>query len=92
MIKRFLKKIWETLKDPLNLVIYVIVVIMFYSPTIIGYTLSMITKNAWHSTYATAYWLFWIGPFTPAIPIQIAITLGIRKIINILKGKNKNGT
>lgn len=38
---------------------------------------------------ATAYLAFWAGPFTPFFPMCIAITLGIRRIVDKIKGKDK---
>ena len=33
---------------------------------------------------ATAYWLFWAGPFTPAMPIQFGITFALSKPVHKL--------
>lgn len=42
-----------------------------------------------HITWATAYVAFWAGPFTPAIPLQLALTFVIarplRRLINYIK-------
>lgn len=88
-IKKLFKWIWQQLKDPINLIIYICVAAVFFSPAVIGYVLAIITKNAWHTTYATAYMLFWAGPFTPTIPLQISITLGIRKLLKTIKNKGR---
>lgn len=39
--------------------------------------------------FATAYTAFWCGPFTPYLPLCLAITLAILKIIDKVKGKRK---
>lgn len=83
------KWIWKECKDWRTLVIFCIVWCFVMSPMIVGYILYLITKNAWHLTYANAWILFWAGPFTPAIPLCIALTLGIKNIFHKSKN-NKN--
>ena len=86
-MKQFVMRILHELKDPLNVIVYVVVLLLFFSPAIVGYILSFV--NPWHLTWANAYLLFWAGPFTPAIPIQLAITFTIaralRRLINYCK-------
>ena len=88
-----LKHLLHALKDPVNIVIYLIVVLVFFSPCIIGYTVTILTRNPAGAAIATAYWLFWAGPFTPAMPIQFAITFALSKPVHklIRKHKRKHG-
>ena len=79
-----LKRILRALKDPVNIVIYIIVVAAFFSPCIIGYVHTILTHNPAGAAIATAYWLFWAGPFTPAMPIQFAITFALSKPVHKL--------
>lgn len=86
-MKRFIRKLLKELKDPLNIILYPFVVLLFFSPSIVGYLLSF--ANPWHLTWATAYILFWAGPMTPAIPLQLVLTFAIarpfRRLINYIK-------
>lgn len=59
-----------------------------YTPVWGGYLLHLIFGIKWGSVVATAYLAFWAGPFTPYFPLCIAITFGIKKIIEKIKGKN----
>ena len=78
-IIKFLKRLLIELKDPLNIIVYLIVLTLFFSPCIIGYLYTIITSKPQGAAIATAYWLFWAGPFTPAMPIQFAITFAIAR-------------
>lgn len=92
-LKRFIKWLLKELKDPLNIIVYIVVVILFFSPAIIGYIIVCCGANPANITWATAYILFWAGPFTPAIPIQLAITFAIarplRRLINHIVERRK---
>lgn len=81
------------LKDPVNIAIYVTVVVAFFSPCIVGYAYTLITHRARGAAIATAYWLFWAGPFTPAMPIQFGITFALSKPVHklIKHYKRKHG-
>ena len=96
MVKKFIKfvkYILKELKDPLNIVVYLFVLLVFFSPTIVGYIMVLCGANLAHVTWATAYMLFWAGPFTPAIPIQLVITFSIsrplRRLINHIVAQRK---
>ena len=41
---------------------------------------------------ASAYLVFWAGPFTPYFPLCIAITLGLKKLIEKTKGRGKGNS
>ncbi len=76
----FWKWIWKECRDWRTLIVFIIVWLILMSPMIVGYILYFVTKNEWHLTYATAWILFWAGPFTPTIPICLAVTFAIKKI------------
>lgn len=80
----FVRRVIHELKDPVNITIYLAVVTIFFSPCIIGYTLTLVTHRPRGAIIATAYWLFWAGPFTPAMPIQFAITFALSKPVHTL--------
>ena len=84
----FCKWIWSECKDWRTLVLLLIVVVLMYTPVWGGYLLHLIFGIKWGSVVATAYLAFWAGPFTPYFPLCIAITFGIKKIIEKAKGKN----
>lgn len=89
----FLRNLIKELKDPLNIIVYLFVVLLFFSPTIIGYLMVLCGCPATHVAWATAYMLFWAGPFTPAIPIQLVITFAIarplRRLVDHIKYRRK---
>lgn len=64
---------------------------IFWSPCIIVALLAVIINPWWWTVFA-AICLFWSGPFTPAIPLQIALTLFIKKILTKRKNKNMSKT
>nr|DAR14326.1 MAG TPA: hypothetical protein [Caudoviricetes sp.] len=45
---------------------------IFWSPVIVCALLALIV-NSWYWTACIAIMAFWTGPFTPAIPLQIAL-------------------
>lgn len=79
------KKIARELKDKRNWLIFAVVYLFMTSPTWVGWLLYFITGNPWHLTYSTAYMAFWALPLTPLIPLCIAITLFIRKILRMVR-------
>jgi len=86
---KFCKWVWQECKDWHTVVIFAVVVVVMYSPVWGGYLCHAIFGWKWCSVMATAYLAFWAGPFTPFFPLCIAITLGIRRIIDKIKGKKK---
>ena len=88
-VKNLIKWIWSECKDWRTLVVFIIVYCVVMSPVIVGYTLYFVTKNEWHLTYASVWLVFWFGPFTPLIPLCIAISLGIKKLLKIKKKHNE---
>lgn len=41
--------------------------------------------NPWWWTAVSVIIAFWAGPFTPAVPLQIALALGLKKIHDVIK-------
>lgn len=85
-------KLWdwirEECKDWRTFVIFFIVSFILYAPTWGGYLYYFILKSKWAFSMASVYAAFWLGPFTPFWPICIAITLGIKRLME--KKENKN--
>ena len=81
----FFKAILVKLNDWTNLIIYLIVLTVFFLPCILAF----IWPNKALIAIAIAYFAFWAGPITPAMPIQFAITFGIRALLNKLFPKMK---
>lgn len=85
-IKDFFKAILVKLNDWTNVIIYLFVLIVFFLPCILAFIWPSKTLTA----IAIAYVAFWAGPITPAMPIQFAITFGIRALLNKLFPRLKN--
>mgnify|MGYP001622954869 CR=1 FL=1 len=79
---RLLRYVGAALKDARNWLIFAAVYAVMTAPTWAGWLLFLLTGNPWHLTYSSAYMAFWALPFTPLIPLCIAVTLGIRKLIH----------
>lgn len=84
--KDFFKAILVKLNDWTNVIIYLFVLILFFSPCILAFIWPSKTLIA----IAVAYFAFWAGPITPAMPIQFAITFGIRALLNKMFPRLKN--
>ena len=76
--KDFFKAILVKLNDWTNVIIYLFVLIVFFMPCILAFIWPSKTLTA----IAVAYFAFWAGPITPAMPIQFAITFAIRALLN----------
>lgn len=87
-IKAGIKKTWGILKDKTNITIYVIVTVVLSSEVWLSYLLAVITGNKWFWAVGSACWAFWLAPFTPFIPLCIAITFTVRKIYDKIKNKS----
>ena len=87
--KAFIGWILKQLKDKTNIVIFIIVYVVLSSEVWIPYLLAIITGNKWWWGIGSACWAFWLAPFTPFIPICLAVTFGIRKIVDKIR-KNRN--
>lgn len=56
---------------------------IFWSPCIVTCVLAIVI-SPWYWTIFTAIIVFWTGPFTPAVPLQLAFALVIEKIYFII--------
>ncbi len=85
-VLNFFKWIWNQVKDWHNLVILLIVaaVLFLICLFIVALGLFLIDKKIHLITAGGIVLAFWMGPFTPFWPLCIAITLGIRKFIEII--------
>ena len=87
-MKDKLKKLWIWLrKEVLNkgmLVWLIIAEAIFWSPCIAGAILGSVV-NSWYYTICGVYAAFWAGPFTPAIPSQIGLAYGLKKMAEGIK-------
>ncbi len=87
-----LKKLWAWLrKEILNkdMLLWIIIAeIIFWSPCIVGFVLALVI-NPWFWTIPTVYAAFWAGPFTPAVPLQLGLAYGLKKIADAIK-KRRN--
>ena len=87
MIKKLWKKfidlnkwILAQLKDWKTFVLFLGVCAVMSVEVWLPYILGFVTGNKWWFGIGSAWWLFWIGPGTPFIPLCIAITLAIKKL------------
>lgn len=91
MCREFLRWIWSQCKDWKTVVLLVVVAIVMYSPAIVGWVLFFIFGWDWGWITATAYTAFWLGPFSPFFAICIAITLSIKRLMQVItRKKNKS--
>ena len=94
-MKEKLKKLWKFLrKNVFNkdcALAAIIVEIVFWIPVWVPILINFITGNPWWLTVSAAVCLFWAGPFTPAVPLQIALIIWLSKILNKKKEKEKDG-
>ncbi len=74
--------------DRRTILLYFVVWAVMYSPVLIGYPLYFLLGWKWCLIMASSYLLFWAGPFTPFIPVCIAITLFLKR--KLFKKKNGN--
>lgn len=95
-IKNKLTSIWKYLRANVltkDMILWVIIAeLIFWSPVIVTSILALLI-NPWYWTVTSAIMLFWAGPFTPAVPLQIALALALKGIYNkIRRKKDESGT
>lgn len=54
------------------------------------YLIYWLTGNAWFLGIGSACWLFWLGPGTPFTVLCVAITIGIKAILNAITTKKRD--
>ena len=85
-LKKFFKWLWHELKDPLNLIIFIIVNVVVSASVWVPLLFAFITGDSYWYGIAAAVEVVWLGP-VPYIPICLAITLGIRAVIELIRKK-----
>ena len=89
-IYNFFKWLKKECKDWKTLVVLMCVIVVVYAPVWIGGLMYAIFGLEWCGVMASLMAAFWLGPLTPFFPLCIAITLSIKKIMQVKKkGKNK---
>lgn len=67
------------------MIIYILIAeLIFWSPVIVTAILALLI-NPWFWTATSAILLFWAGPFTPAVPLQLGLALALKGIVNKIK-------
>lgn len=83
-----LKRMWAWLrKNVFNAEMFVFVLIaelIFWSPCIVTAILAWLI-NPWYWTAFSAICLFWTGPFTPAMPLQLGLAVLLKKLWQKIK-------
>lgn len=91
-MKEKFKKLWQWLRrEVLNkrmLLWLVIAEAIFWSPCIAGALLGVFF-GPWYFTICAVYVAFWTAPFTPAIPLQIGLAYGLKKLAEACKRRRK---
>ena len=77
---RFLKKIKDECGNRETVILFALVVAVMYCPVWGGYLLYFLFRWKWCFAVASAYLVFWAGPFTPFFPVCVAITLFLKKV------------
>lgn len=89
-LKERLKNFWSWLRKNVltkDMILWVIIAeLIFWSPVIVTAILALVI-NPWYWTVTSAIMLFWAGPFTPAVPLQIGLALALKGIYNKIRRK-----
>ncbi len=92
-VKQKAINLWDWLKneckDWKTLIVLICVIVVMYAPVWGGYLLYYIFKWNWCLVMASVTLAFWFGPLTPFFPLCIAITLSIKKIMQVKKRKKE---
>ena len=72
------------------LICLIIAEVVFWSPCAVCAALAILI-SPWYWTAFSAIIVFWSGPFTPAVPLQVALALGIEQIyVKIKKRRSQH--
>lgn len=85
--KDTIKKIIKQLITVKTIILFCVVVAIVSSEVWVSYIIYFITHNSWWLALGNSCWIFWLGPFTPFIPLCITITLGIKGIYYKIKNR-----
>lgn len=82
-MKERIKKAWQWLRRHVinrEMLLWVIIAeLIFWSPCIVSAVLAWIISPWWWTVFG-AYVAFWAGPFTPAMPLQFGLAIGLKKL------------
>lgn len=87
--KSLFKWLWTQLKDWHNLVIFAIVFLIVSCEVWVPYIIYFVSGNEWWLAVGSACWAFWLLPLTPFLPLCIAITLAVRRILDKIKERHR---
>lgn len=92
-IKSKAKRLWAWLRKNVlckdMFLSFVIAELIFWSPCIFTGIMAIIFNPWWWTPFGLIC-AFWAGPFTPAVPLQIGLAIGIKKLSSAIKRKIKN--
>lgn len=71
-------------------IIFIVVMLVVGSEVWIPGLIGVLTGNAWWYGVAAVCWAFWLAPFTPFLPLCLAITFAVRKIFDKIKKRPKD--
>ncbi len=84
------KQLWQWLRKNVfnkEMLLWVIIAeLIFWSPCIVTGFLALCVNKWWWTAFG-AIVVFWSGPFTPAVPLQIALALGLKKLYAVVKNR-----
>ena len=97
--KALMIKVWEYIKylikhPKTTLPAFLIAETIFWIPVWLPAVLYFITGEAWLWTIVGSVVLFWAGPITPAILLQVSFISLVERLITktkLIKEMNKNG-
>ena len=73
-----------------DMFIYILVAaIIFYIPVWALGFFGIVTSESWYFGGAAAWVLFWAGPFTPTIPIILAIAVFLKQVVKKIRDKKE---
>nr|DAH66708.1 MAG TPA: protein of unknown function (DUF4191) [Bacteriophage sp.] len=82
-MKERIKKAWQWLRKHVinrEMLLWVIIAeLIFWLPCIVSAVLAWIISPWWWTVFG-AYVAFWAGPFTPAMPLQFGLAIGLKKL------------
>lgn len=91
-MKDKLKRFWRWLRrEVLNrkMIVWILIAeAIFWSPCIVAGTLALII-SPWYWSIVGGIMVFWAGPFTPAVPLQLGLAVGLRKLHEFIVRKRK---
>lgn len=85
-------RIWRWLRENIlnkNMLLWFIIAeLIFWSPCIVLAILALYNPYWW--TIVGAICLFWAGPFTPAVTLQLGLTILLKKIFGSRRKEDKD--